>query len=395
MLAHAGLRLPDLTKATQTTLHDGLIPAYLRVSNPVDCGGPPVADKRGRAIIDAILADKNVDIVIVPITGAVAMFSDPLTRDVIAAAKTTSKPIFVIWGAPSGTDDTYYHRLLDGGLPTFRTFSNCVAAVRAYVDYWTFAARYKSPFKDAPTTPSPAAKKARALLDGLQPGEALSEARSKDLLRLYGIRTSRDELCTSAADAARAAKQIGFPVVLKVSSPDLLHKSDAGLVRVGVESAKEVRAAYDELLARAKKAGQKAGKKARIEGVLVCEMVTGGVEMLVGVSHDELFGPVLTVGTGGIFTEVFGDVTFRVPPFDAAEAQRALQELTGSKLLAGLRGAKPADVPALVDAIMRVQRLALELAGDVRELDINPLVVSPSSKRSRGAVALDALVVRA
>ncbi len=390
MLADAGLRLPDLTKATQKTLHDGLIPAYLRVSNPVDCGGPPVADKRGRAIIDAILADKNVDIVIVPITGAVAMFSDPLTRDVIAAAKTTSKPIFVIWGAPSGTDDTYYRRLLDGGLSTFRTFSNCVAAVKAYVDYWTFAARYKSPFKDAPTTPSPAAKKARALLEGLQPGEALSEARSKDLLRLYGIRTSRDELCTSAADAARAAKKIGFPVVLKVSSPDLLHKSDAGLVRVGVQSAKDVRAAYDELLALAKKAGQRAGKKARIEGVLVCEMVTGGVEMLVGVSHDELFGPVLTVGTGGIFTEVFGDVTFRVPPFDAEEARRALQELTGSKLLAGLRGAKPADVPALVDTIMRVQRLALELAGDVRELDINPLVVRP-----RGAVALDALVVRA
>jgi hypothetical protein len=104
-----------------------------------------------------------------------------------------------------------------------------------------------------------------------------------------------------------------------------------------------VRAAYDDLLAVAKKASRQIGKKARIEGVLVCEMVTGGVEMLVGVSHDELFGPVLTLGTGGIFTEVFGDVTFRVPPFDAAEAQRALQELTGSKLLAGLRGAKPAN----------------------------------------------------
>ena len=153
MLSDAGLRLPDLTKATQTALHDGLIPAYLRVSNPVDCGGPPVADRRGRAIIDAILADKNVDIVIVPITGAVAMFSDPLTRDVIAAAKTTTKPIFVIWGAPPGTDDTYYKRLLDGGLPTFRTFNNCVAAVKAYADYWTFAARYRSPFETAPTHP--------------------------------------------------------------------------------------------------------------------------------------------------------------------------------------------------------------------------------------------------
>ena len=117
-------------------------------------------------------------------------------------------------------------------------------------------------------------------------------------------------------------------------------------------------------------------------------MVTGGVEMLIGVSHDELFGPVVTVGLGGIFTEVFGDVTFRVPPFDADEARRALHELKGFKLLEGVRGAKPVDVDALVDTIMNVQRLALDLAGDVRELDINPLVVRP-----RGAVALDALVV--
>jgi acyl-CoA synthetase (NDP forming) len=385
MLSDAGLRLPDLTKATQRALHDGLIPAYLRVSNPVDCGGPPVADRRGRAIIDAILADKNVDILIVPITGAVAMFSEPLTRDVIAAAKTTTKPIFMVWGAPPGTDDTYYKRLLDGGLPTFRTFNNCIAAVKAYADYWTFAARYRSPFKSAPTTQSPAAKKARKLLDGLAPGQALSEWHSKQLLNAYGIKTTRDELCPSAKAAVKAAESIGFPVVMKVSSPDLLHKSEAGAVRVGVGSAKQVRAAYDELLANARRAD----KRARIEGVLVCEMVTGGVEMLVGVSHDELFGPVITVGTGGIFTEVFGDVTFRVPPFDADEARRALQELKGYKLLEGVRGAAPADVDALVDTIMNVQRLALDLAGDVREIDINPLVVRP-----RGAVALDALVVK-
>jgi acyl-CoA synthetase (NDP forming) len=119
-------------------------------------------------------------------------------------------------------------------------------------------------------------------------------------------------------------------------------------------------------------------------------MVTGGVEMLVGVSQDQLFGPVLTIGTGGVFTEVFGDVTFRVPPFDADEAKRALLELRGYKLLEGVRGGAAADVRSLVDTIMRVQRLALELAADVRELDINPLVVRP-----KGAVALDALVVRA
>jgi acyl-CoA synthetase (NDP forming) len=385
MVADAGLALPDLQPATQQLLHDGLIPSYLRVSNPVDCGGPPVADARGRKILDAILADDNVDLLVIPITGAVATFSEPFTRDIVEVAQTTEKPIFVIWGAPAGTDDTYYKRLLDGGLPVFRTFANCVRAMRSYVDYWRFAARHHSPFAEAPREPLPATKKARRLLEGLAPGEALSEYASKQLLKAYGIKVSRDVLCDSAAAAVRAASDLGYPVVMKVSSPDLLHKSDAGLVEVGVSSAKAVRAAYDELLAKARKAD----RTARVEGVLVCEMVTGGVETLIGVSQDDLFGPVVTMGLGGVFVEVFQDVTFRVPPFDRDEAERALHELRGLALLEGVRGAKPADVNALVDTVMKVQRLALDLAGDVRELDINPLVVRP-----RGVVALDALVVK-
>ncbi len=270
MIADAGLALPELTRATQRTLHDGLVPAYLRVSNPVDCGGPPVADARGRQILDAIVADRNVDIVVVPITGAVAMFSSPFTRDLVEVARTTDKPIFVVWGAPAGTDDKYYFRLLDGGLPVFRTFGNCVKTVRSYVDYWRFAATHTSPFADAPTTPLPAAKKARRILEQAEPGTALSEWQSKQVLAAYGIRASKDRLCNSAAEAVRAAAELGYPVVMKVSSPDLLHKSDLGLVKVGVASAKEVRAAYADLLARARRAG---GKHVRIDGVLVCEMV--------------------------------------------------------------------------------------------------------------------------
>src|SRR5947207_2253476 len=239
VLADAGIRLPDLTKESQRQLHDGLIPSYLRVSNPVDCGGPPVADARGRQILDVILADKNVDILVIPITGAVVTFSEPFTRDIIEAAKTTPKPVFVVWGAPAGTDDTYYKRLLDGDLPVFRTFHNCVAAVKSYADYWTFSARYRSPFDDVPREPLPAACTARKLLGELRPGEALSEWRSKQLVRAYGIKTSNDELCASAAAAVRAAKAIGFPVVMKVSSPDLLHKTDVGVVEVGVSSAAE------------------------------------------------------------------------------------------------------------------------------------------------------------
>jgi acetate---CoA ligase (ADP-forming) len=386
MLATAGLRLPPLGKETQRVLHDGLIPAYLRVSNPVDCGGPPVADSRGRQILDAIVADPKTDIIVVPITGAVVAFSEPFTRDLIDVAGTTDKPIFVVWGSPPGTDDTYYKRMLDGGLPVFRTFGNCVKAVRAYVDYWRFAHRYRSAFDDAPVKPLPAAKRARAILETAAPGEALSEHASKQLLAAYGIRSSRDVLVETETAAVKAAAGLGYPVVMKVSSPDLLHKSDLGLVRVGVTTAKEVRTAFTELMARARRAG---GRTVRIDGVLVCEMVTGGVETVVGVSRDPLFGPVVMAGLGGIFVEVLEDVTFRVPPFDRAEVERMLHELAGFKVLEGIRGAKPADVGALVDVVMKVARLALDLSDELAELDINPLVVRP-----RGAVALDALVVR-
>jgi acyl-CoA synthetase (NDP forming) len=384
--AAAGLRLPELTQETQRALHDGLIPKYLRVSNPVDCGGPPVMRPEGRRILDLILADPNVDILICPITGALETMSMPLARDLVAVAQTTDKPIFVVWGSPVGTEPAYRDVLLASKLPVFRTFHNCVQAVRAYVDYWAFASRYRSPFDDAPTEPLPAAKRAQKLLDAAGPGEALSEHGSKQVLKAYGIKSSRDILCESATAAVPAAQSLKFPVVMKVSSPDLLHKSDLGLVEVGVDSAKGVRAAYDAMLRKARRAG---GRNVRIDGVLVSELVTGGVETVVGVSQDPLFGPVVMVGLGGILVEVLKDVTFRVPPFDAEEARRMLRELAGYPLLAGVRGRKPVDVDALVDVNMKVQRLSLDLAGDVAELDINPLVVRP-----RGAVALDALVVR-
>jgi acyl-CoA synthetase (NDP forming) len=205
------------------------------------------------------------------------------------------------------------------------------------------------------------------------------------VLAAYGIPTSRDVLVQDADEAARAAANLGLPVVMKISSPDLLHKSDLGLVRVGVASAEEARAVHDELLATA---GAAAGD-ARIEGVLVCEMVSGGTEMVVGVSQDPLFGPVVMAGLGGIFVEVLEDVTFRVPPFEPDEAGRMLRELAGFKLLEGVRGAPPADLDALVDVITKVARLASDLADVLGELDVNPLVVRP-----QGAVALDALVVR-
>lgn len=379
LVAAAGLTLPELTRPTQEALRQW-IPGYLRVSNPVDSGGAPSADERGPRILDAIIADPNVDLVICPITGALETLSRPLAQSLVDAASRTDKPILVVWGSPDCTDPVYTEVLLPSGLPVFRTFHNCVQAARAWVDWHAFRARYRSPFARPVLRRSPAARR----IDPLLAGGALGERESKEVLRAYGIPTTRDVLASSAAEAVRAAATLGGPVVLKVASPDIAHKSDLGLVRVGLRSAGEIRRAHAELL----DAAAAGAPGARVDGVLVSELVEGGVECVVGVSRDELFGPVVMFGLGGVFVEIFGDVTFRVPPFDRAEARRMIDEVRGAALLRGARGRARADLRSVVDVLMRVQRLAVDHADTIAELDINPLVARPD-----GVVALDALVV--
>ncbi len=369
----AGLRLPPLSRSTQAALHEW-IPSYLRVSNPVDNGGHPVGDERGRKILDALVGDPAVGALICPITGAFPPMSDRLAADLVAVAETTAKPVCVVWGSPAADEEAYRSTLLGSSRAVvFRTMSGCITAVRAWLDWHAFRQGYRSPFAGRETT------RRRVRFDGLAARRALDEHESKELLAAYGIPVTRDSLVSSARDAVAAAERIGYPVVLKACSATTLHKSDGGLVRLGLASAREVRSAFAAL--RDASGGAP---------VLVCEQVAGGVECVVGVSRDPLFGPVVMFGLGGVFVEVLGDVSFRMPPFDRAEARRMVSEVRGFPLLAGARGRPPSDVGALVDVIMRVQRLALDHADSIAEVDINPLAVL---SRGQGAVALDALVV--
>ncbi|WP_369033000.1 acetate--CoA ligase family protein [Streptomyces adonidis] len=381
LATEAGLHLPTLSAAKQTELHEW-IPDYLNVANPVDSGGHPVGDWRGRKIIDAILADPEVGVLVCPITGPFPPMSDKLARDLVEAAEQTDKLVCVIWGSPVGTEAAYRETLLGSSrVATFRTFANCVTAVRAHLDHARFTASYRSPFDEAPRTPSPSFRKARALM---RPGQALSEHAAKLLLRAYGIRVPREQLVTSAAAAVRAAGLVGYPVVMKASGGQIAHKTELGLVKIGLTSASQVRDAYRELTDIARYEG------VDLDGVLVCQMVERGVEMVVGVTHDDLFGPTVTVGLGGVLVEVLRDTAVRVPPFGEEQTRDMLTELRGRALLDGVRGRPPADLDALVEVVMRVQRMALELGDELAELDINPLMVLP---RGQGAVALDALAV--
>lgn len=374
--AAAGLELPELTKETQSKLREW-IPGFLRVSNPVDSGGVATGDERGPKILEAILNDPNVGVLIAPIAGSFSPISDKLARDLVDAANKTNKPVCVIWGSPTADEEGYRDVLLKSQVPLFRSARNCLTAVKAYFNYHDFKQRYDSPFTEVPARPQPAVKAAKALL---KPGVNLSEHASKEVLRAYAIPVTNDILVTRASDAVKAARAIGYPVVMKAVSPDLLHKSDRGLVKLNITNDKGVREAFTDLTTPS--------ENGELEGVLVSEMIKGGVETVVGVVQDDLFGPAIMFGLGGVAVEVYKDVTFRVPPFDIDEARRMIAEIKAFPLLQGARGAPKADLNALAKTIMKVQRLAMDLSNEIAELDINPLVALP-----KGCVALDALIV--
>jgi acetate---CoA ligase (ADP-forming) len=369
LVAH-GLSVPELTPETQAALRE-LIPHYLRVSNPVDSGGGPSGDDRGRAILRHVLDDPRVGVVVVPFVANAYHLSDVMARHVVEAAATSPKPIAVVWGSPSGTEPVYRDVLVPSGIPVFRTFGQCVAALRGYFDHHALRGRYTRAVP--PAAPPP--------ID-VPAGCTFSEPEAKAVLAAYGIAVPREVVVHSPDEARAAVASMPGPAVLKIVSPDIVHKSDVGLVRIGVRAV-EATEVYTELVGRA----AAVRPDAAIEGVLVAEQVQGGVEMAVGVTRDAVFGPVVMVGLGGTLVEVFGDVSVRVPPFPDTEARAMVDELRGRALLDGVREQPPADVDALVAVVMAVQRIVLDHGAAVAELDVNPLIVGPT-----GAVAVDAFL---
>ena len=214
---------------------------------------------------------------------------------------------------------------------------------------------------------------------------ALSESESKQLIAAWGVPISM-EVCAKDVEAAvKAAEKIGYPVVLKADSPDIPHKTEAGVVRLNLRTADEVRAAHAAILANAKANAP----KATLNGVLVQEMVGGGVEVIIGVSYDAQLGPTILFGTGGVMVEVYKDVAMRHCPITPAEAHEMIHEVKGAKLLQGFRGKPACDIDALAKVLVNVSHLAVHLNGQLAELDINPVLVLP---KGQGVKAVDALV---
>ncbi|HXQ90610.1 MAG TPA: acetate--CoA ligase family protein, partial [Acidimicrobiales bacterium] len=380
-----GVPVPVLAAKTQAGLRE-MIPDYLTVANPVDNGAQflvsaPVEDRK--RVFDLVAADPNVDVIVIGLTGALGRLTDRFAEDIAAFVDDLAKPVVVTWNSFK-TDEQGFTTIVDSGVPLFRSFRNCFTAMRAFDRYQKASASFRHR-KALSSRLSPQA--AAALTDGAGTGPApLGVDASRRLLESFGIPVAGEGVAHSAAEAARMASAIGFPVVMKIASPDFPHKSDAGPVRLSVGSASEARATYGELVARARRAK----RAARIEGVQIQEQVEGGTEMIVGITRDPVFGPAVLVGTGGVFAEVLADVAVRPLPIDRRDAQDMVEGLRGFALLAGARGRERGDVKALVDVVLAVARLAAACGDRLVELDLNPVVV-----RRRGAVAVDSLVVTA
>jgi acetyltransferase len=229
------------------------------------------------------------------------------------------------------------------------------------------------------------AEAARKLLLAPQAGKVLGEAQTRPILQAYGIPLVKGGEAHSAAEAAALAEQIGLPVALKIISPQLLHKSDSGGIRLGLKTAAEVSAAYEQMFSEIR-ARQ---PQAELQGVLVEQMAPRGQEVIVGLRRDPGFGPVVMFGLGGIYVELFKDVSFRVAPVSAAEALEMIKETRAGKLLGGLRGAAPADLQAVVEVIQRLGQLGLDFP-EIAEAEVNPLLAFP---QGQGALALDGRIL--
>jgi len=211
----------------------------------------------------------------------------------------------------------------------------------------------------------------------------LTEIESKELVKQAGISVSETRLATSREEVMSVSRELGFPVVLKVASPDVVHKSDAGGVKLGLKTVKQAGKAYDEILAAVKREYPQAA----IQGVSVQKMARPGVEVIIGMSKDAQFGPVLMFGLGGILVEVLKDVSFRIVPLERRDAAEMIREIKGYPLLEGYRGQEPVDVANLEDLLLKVSAF-VEKHPEIKEIDLNPIFAY-----SKGAVAVDARVI--
>ena len=373
----AGLELPALSSKTTKALR-AFLPAEASVRNPVDMIASAGAESYQKAL-SLLVADENVDAVIVIFVPPLVTGAPAVARAILAGGKGSRKPILSCFMGSHGVPESL-KSLNEGHIPSY-AFPEAAARTLARVaEYGRWRASEPG---TVPKLRNVNTTVAREIIAGASPGWLPPDSLAR-LLQAYGITTPGLRTAANRGEAAVAAKQIGFPVVMKVKSPDVVHKTDVGGVKLGLRTEEDAARAFDEI--RASLTQKK--PDARFEGVTVEPMVAGGIETIVGMTRDPLFGPVVLFGLGGVAVELLRDVSVRVAPITDRDAEEMLGEIRGAPLLDGYRGAPPVHKTSLLDLLHRVSRLAIDHP-EILELDLNPVVAFPGTK---AALVLDARV---
>lgn len=379
MCGQIGLDLPVLSDVARDGINN-ILKGFGWASNPSDVTGFANSDSFPE-IMQFMANDPAMGTLVVASSGG-----DAQAIQVIAQRdQATDMPLAFLWtGSRRETDGL--DLLKKARIPVFYTPNRLASGIRNLIDYHEWQGRRgQSGFPEIPAITADQ----QAAVAKLSPtgGVALSEHQSKGLIAEWGVPITRESLVQNADSAVKAASEIGYPVVMKADVTNLPHKTDAGLVILGLQNEVAVRNAYETIMANATKAG---AIGTSFNGITVQEMVSGGVEVIVGVSYDSQLGPTILFGSGGVMVEVYNDVALRLCPIDKADALEMIADVKGARLLEGFRGSLPADVDALADTLVRVSQMAAQVEGNLAELDINPLMVLPKGK---GVKAADAVAV--
>ena len=368
-----GLHVATLTDETTTRLKE-VVPVFGSTRNPVDITAQGLVDASiMRESLKILLSDPNVDIAAVWLAFTEKQ-ADVTVQSFVEAKAQTDKPFIVSWvGIPDGA----LSRMREHGIAVLRGAEPAVDAIAALVRY---AEARRSWLADK--MPRQALRLPQLALPGS--AGAVPSMAARALLEQAGVPTVPAALAKTPEEALAAAAKLGYPVALKIESPDILHKTEAQSVRLGLSDADAVVDAYQAIIDNARRYQ----REARVDGVLVQPMAKGGVELVIGLKQDSVFGVVIMVGLGGIHTEVLKDVAFRKAPVTRAEAGRMLEELKSKALLEGVRGGKPVDRQALVRMISAVSCLGAAAGDRLLELDLNPVLCGPE-----GVTAVDWLIV--
>jgi len=370
------LRMAELSPATRRAIAEEL-PPQASTRNPVDVLGD-ARPGRYRAALEGVLADENVHAVLTILTPQTSTEPIPTAQALATAAAGTDKPVLAAFMGSASVREAW-DVLDECGVPNFEQPDRAVAALAALARYSAWLRTEPAP---APRHKFDEAAVRRIIGEAPAKGQVtLAEREARNVAAACGIPLPRSVFAADAGSAVAAADEIGYPVVVKVSSDDILHKSDAGGVILGVGSADAVRDAVRKVTAAAR--AYKAD--ARVDGVLVQQMALPGREVIVGVKRDAQFGPVIMFGLGGVYVEVLRDVTFRVAPLTMQDAEEMIAEVRSARVLGPFRGEPAADVKALAECLTRVSQLALDFP-QIAECDLNPVRVYPEG---RGVVALD------